>query len=49
MMTREEMGVHDTHCCAIHGCKYGDDDCPVVSGEVGGESSAKSVWMNYVS
>ena len=22
--------VHRTHCCAgIHGCKYGDDDCPV--------------------
>lgn len=23
--------VHQTHCCAIHGCKYGDDDCPVES------------------
>ncbi len=22
--------VHSTHCCTIHGCKYGDDDCPVV-------------------
>lgn len=25
-------GTHGTHCCAEHGCKYGDIDCPVVSG-----------------
>jgi len=23
------FGVHRTHCCERHGCKYGDDDCPV--------------------
>lgn len=22
--------VHTEHCCANCGCKYGDDDCPVV-------------------
>lgn len=22
-------GVHTSHCCAAHGCKYGDKDCPV--------------------
>lgn len=27
-------GVHGTHCCPIHGCKYGDDDCPVESNTV---------------
>jgi hypothetical protein len=27
-------GVHASHCCFIHGCKYGDDDCPVEKGEV---------------
>ncbi|MEG9650759.1 hypothetical protein ACTO5A_22940 [Pseudomonas aeruginosa] len=27
-------GVHAAHCCARHGCKYGDDDCPVVVGTV---------------
>lgn len=27
------VGIHETHCCIHHGCKYGDDDCPVVSGE----------------
>lgn len=23
-----------THCCVWHGCKYGDDGCPVAGGEV---------------
>lgn len=21
--------VHQAHCCAYHGCRYGDEDCPV--------------------
>lgn len=25
-----KIGVHVTHCCLMHGCKYGDVDCPVV-------------------
>ncbi len=25
-------GVHRTHCCILHGCKYGDNDCPVYTG-----------------
>lgn len=29
---KENWGVHETHCCAKHGCKYGDEDCPVVIG-----------------
>lgn len=24
--------VHTEHCCTKHGCKYGDDNCPVVLG-----------------
>lgn len=28
-MTVERVGVHRTHCCRWHGCKYGDPDCPV--------------------
>lgn len=24
--------VHNTHCCPIHGCKYGNDDCPIETG-----------------
>lgn|SRR5689334_4220237 len=22
--------VHTRHCCVLHGCKYGDETCPVV-------------------
>jgi len=25
--------VHTSHCCVLHGCKYGDTDCPVVNKE----------------
>jgi len=28
-----QTGVHASHCCVYHGCKYFDDDCPVISGE----------------
>lgn len=24
-----KFGAHPTHCCERHGCKYGNDDCPV--------------------
>ena len=30
----DHIGVHRAHCCKWHGCKYGDDDCPVANGEV---------------
>lgn len=30
----DQRGVHLTHCCPRHGCKYSSDDCPV---EHGGE------------
>src|SRR5471030_2357389 len=26
------IGVHTSHCCARHGCKYSNDECPVVLG-----------------
>lgn len=29
---KEQWGSHNTHCCEIHGCKYGNEDCPVVLG-----------------
>ena len=29
---KEYYGVHETHCCINHSCKYGDIDCPVVLG-----------------
>lgn len=29
IMDEKNIGVHRTHCCKFHGCKYGDPDCPV--------------------
>ena len=31
---RGSIGVHAAHCCKWHGCKYGDPDCQVATGEV---------------
>ena len=28
-----KAAVHAAHCCWMHGCKYGDDDCPVQDGK----------------
>lgn len=27
---KKYFGVHENHCCVIHGCKYGEKDCSVV-------------------
>ena len=27
----DNMSVHSRHCCILHGCKYGDEDCPVLT------------------
>lgn len=29
-----EKAVHAGHCCVSHGCKYGEEDCPVEHGKV---------------
>ena len=31
-MPKEYWAVHEGHCCLEHGCKYGDDNCPVALG-----------------
>lgn len=31
-MSDAEYGSHLNHCCIKHGCKYGDENCPVVLG-----------------
>lgn len=28
----DKIGVHVTHCCVIHGCKYGENNCVVTQG-----------------
>ena len=27
------IGVHASHCCKWHGCKYGNENCPVITGK----------------
>ena len=31
-----QFGVHNTHCCTRHGCKYMDPRCPVEFGNAPG-------------
>ncbi len=33
-MTHEKHPYCQSHCCVIHGCKYGHEDCPVTTGKV---------------
>jgi len=34
MSERNNIAVHRTHCCVIHGCKYNDEHCPVANGQI---------------
>lgn len=34
MVNKKDWGYHIGHCCKFHGCKYGEEDCPVVNGKV---------------
>lgn len=36
-----------THCCDIHGCKYGYDDCPVVLKQVKQEYPCEDCSFEY--
>lgn len=47
-MTEKKLnwGVHDTHCCKIHGCKYGDKDCPVENGLSDGVKECESCFFD---
>jgi hypothetical protein len=38
------IGVHASHCCKWHGCKYGNEDCPVITGKVKQEYLCE--WCN---
>lgn len=46
-MEVDHVGVHRTHCCVIHGCKYGDEDCPVVLKEVKQEYLCEDCDSDY--
>lgn len=32
MLAKPSVSVHIEHCCKWHGCKYGDENCPVANG-----------------
>lgn len=34
MTVHLEVGLHISHCCSQHGCKYDDEQCPVFFGRV---------------
>jgi hypothetical protein len=34
IIPEKKWGVHETHCCLEHGCKYGDRNCPVATGQI---------------
>lgn len=40
------VGVHQTHCCDKHGCKYADPKCPVVKGKVKQEDPCETCSMH---
>lgn len=39
VLDKSKYGVHETHCCVVHGCKYYDEDCPVETGEIEQENT----------
>jgi hypothetical protein len=41
---KENQDVHTEHCCKLHGCKYGDDDCPVATGKKRQSHTCQSCW-----
>lgn len=38
---------HTTHCCVVHGCKYGDDDCHVANGKTKQDSLCEDCEPYY--
>ena len=47
-MKADRIGVHRTHCCILHGCKYGDSDCPVVNAQVKQDYTCEDCDYDYL-
>ena len=47
-MDISRYGVHRTQCCVLHGCKYGDEDCPVENGEIKQDYTCESCSMDGI-
>jgi hypothetical protein len=52
MLKPDKVGVHVTHCCYQHGCKYGwmtKDPCPVAEGRIKQESGCEYCYDQWES
>jgi hypothetical protein len=38
--------VHTEHCCIVHGCKYMDDDCTVITRQLPQSYSCEQCWWS---
>jgi hypothetical protein len=38
----KNVGTHETHCCNRHGCKYGNEKCPVADSVIEQEGGCPS-------
>lgn len=45
---KERWSVHETHCCFEHGCKYGNEDCPVAIGLIKQEYDCEFCGEEYL-
>ncbi len=47
LIKNQEKNVHTEHCCVLHGCKYGDDNCPIWLGWQKQSYCCESCWGCY--
>lgn len=49
---KNRWGAHIRHCCILHGCAYGNKDCPVKNGLVKQENLCENcdddIYVNNV-
>lgn len=43
-LPKDRWGVHEGHCCIVHGCKYGKSNCPVELAIVKQETPCEQCW-----
>jgi len=46
LKTSDETNLHAMHCCVKHGCKYNDENCPVVLGTTRMKSECSDCLMD---
>lgn len=48
MEMRHSFEDHVKNCCAWHGCKFGDENCPVVKGMIGQSTSCNKCRQKHI-